>query len=182
MNYRITILSWALCSAVANPAAAASARHTLTAEQIAAAVSSNGTPIAADQVTFFTNVVASVADPQLKVKSIDPAGDRRVIARLECARPEQCLPFLVTLRTGGSADAVTPQVHVAAVSNAKPAPLVRSGSAATLRLEGPHTHISLTVFCLENGVEGQIIRAATHDRHQVFSVQVKGDGTLEGRL
>ena len=45
MNYRITILSWALCSAVANPAAAASARHTLTAEQIAAAVSSNGTPI-----------------------------------------------------------------------------------------------------------------------------------------
>jgi len=176
------ILPWTvLVTALALPAAGAPGRYAITAERVAAAVSNSGTQISADQVTMLANVVANVADPQLKVKSIDRAGNERAIARMECAVSRQCLPFVVALRV--SAEPAAAISRTASFVPARPAaPIVRSGEAAKLQLEGPHVHITLSVICLENGAAGQTIRVTTHDRHLSYRVRVMEDGTLEGRL
>jgi flagella basal body P-ring formation protein FlgA len=49
-------------------------------------------------------------------------------------------------------------------------------------LDGTHVHVRLSVICLENGAQGQMIRAASQDHQLMFRVKVAGDGTLEGRL
>jgi hypothetical protein len=180
MKFRKHILMGMLCSMAALPAAAVNGHYAITTAQIAAAVSSSGLRVSPEQVTLMTNVVANVADPVLKVKSIDNAGARSAIARLECAR-QQCLPFLVTLRTSVGVEPVV-QFTAPVVSNVKPQTLVHNGLTAMLHLEGPHVHISLNVICMDNGAAGQTIRATSLDRKQVYSVKVASDGTLEGRL
>lgn len=183
MTRRMWAICFAFLAAAAIPAVGA-ARYAITTEEVAAAVSHLGMPITAQQVSLMTNVVASVANPALTVKSIDRSTDHRVYARLECASTRQCLPFMVTLRASVDADPVLPTVRVAAAAVAsRPAmPVVRNGSTAMLHLEGLHVHISLTVICLESGVPGQTIRAASVDRKQVYSARVAADGSLEGRL
>jgi hypothetical protein len=183
--FLIPIAMVAFCCAAALPAAAAAGRYAVTAELIAAAVSSNGVAISPDQVTMLTGVFASVANPQLRVISIGRAGNQRTIARLECAATDQCLPFFVALRTDDNTNAAL------AVSIA-PAPVavktrtaqiaVRSGSTATLLLEGPHVQITLPVICMQNGSPGQTIRTTSPDRRQSYVAQVGADGTLKGRL
>jgi hypothetical protein len=177
------ILSWIFIAMAALPAAAAPRRYAITTERIAAALSNGGVPVLPEQVTLPANVVASTADPVLKVMSIDRAGGQRALARLECASSQQCLPFIVTLRVSMEPAEASPRVQAAVFSSPRPStPLVRAGSPATLHLEGAHIHISLSVICLENGAMGQTIRATSKDRHQVYTVQVVRDGVLEGRL
>jgi len=166
------------------PALAAPGRYAITTERIAAAVSGNGVQVTPEQVTLFTGVVASVANPELKVQSIDRSGDGQAIARIVCADTAQCLPFLVTLRVANAASieiASNRPAYYAATS--RPAQfVVRQGARTALYLDGAHVHISLSAISLENGVPGQLIRATSLDRRQVFTVQVAGDGTLRGRL
>ena len=171
-------------AAAALSALAATGRYAITSGQIAAAVSSNGAQITADQVTLFTNVVASVANPELKVQSISRIGDGQAIARIACTDSTQCLPFMVTLHIGDATNVEIasnkPEYYGAA---SRPAPfVVRQGATTALYLDGTHVHISLSAICLENGIAGQTIRATSLDRHQVFTAQVASDGTLRGRL
>jgi flagella basal body P-ring formation protein FlgA len=60
--------------------------------------------------------------------------------------------------------------------NAKPA-AIRSGSAATLLLDGPRIHIQLSVICLESGEPGKTIRVTSKDHKQVYTAEII-DGTL----
>ena len=182
-NLRPILLS-IVVAAAALSALAAPGRFAITTERIAAAVAGSGVQITPEQVTLFTSVVASVANPELKVQSINRIGDGQAIARIACADSVQCLPFMVTLHVGSAA-------HIEIASNQpqpygssyKPAQFaVRQGSTTALYLEGAHVHISLSAICLENGVPGQTIRATSLDRHQVFTAQVASDGTLRGRL
>lgn len=178
-----SILSLAFCLAAALPAGAAPGRYAITTERIAAAVTSSGVTVSADQVMLLANVVASIAEPQLKVKSIDRSDDRRAVARLECASPNQCLPFMVALRIAADSAGNSSDARAQSLSSARSsAPLVRAGSPATLLLEGPHVHISLSVVCLENGILGQTIRVASRDRRQFYTVHVVREGVLEGSL
>jgi|SRR5580698_1329788 hypothetical protein len=184
MMRRIANLLWIVLAATALPALAAPGRFAITTERIAQAVSSNGVQVSPDQVSLFTGVVASVANPELKVQSIDRAGSRGVIARITCADSQQCLPFLVTLhvKDGDIAGAAVARSTPAGSIFKPVAFAVRQGATTALFLDGAHVHISLSVICLENGAPGQTIRATSTDRHQVFTVQVAGDGTLRGRL
>jgi hypothetical protein len=135
---------------------------------------------------LLSGVLANVAAPELRVKSIDRAGNQRAIARLECADSEQCLPFVVALRLGRteSAEPVSPSLQrTAPIPRTRPAALaVRAGAPATLLLEGPHVQINLNVICLENGAPGQTIHVTDRDRRQVYTAQVLQDGIVEGRL
>src|ERR1700722_3743042 len=83
----------ALCVAAglsaALPADAAPGHYAVTSEQVAVAVNRLGMQVLPDQVAMMTNVVSSVAEPKLIVKSIDRAGDGRTMARLECANAGQ---------------------------------------------------------------------------------------------
>jgi hypothetical protein len=171
-------------AAAALSALAASGRYDITTERIATAVTNSGVQVAPDQVTLFTNVVASVANPELKVQSIDRTGDGHAIARVACTDSAQCLPFMVTLRVSNGANLeIASNRPVSYGSTYKPAQFaVRQGSTTALFLDGAHVHISLSAICLENGVPGQTIRATSLDRHQTFTAQVTSDGTLRGRL
>jgi hypothetical protein len=174
----ISILAAAL-SALALPG-----RYAITTERVAAAVSSNGTQITPDQVTLFTNVVASVANPELKVQSISRAGDGQAIARIACADSTQCLPFMVTLHISNATNVeiASNKPEYYGVPSRPTQFVVRQGATTALYLDGTHVHISLSAICLENGIAGQTIRATSLDRHQVFTVQVASDGTLRGRI
>ena len=183
MRRAFNLLCIALAAA-ALPALAAPGRYAITTERIAQAVSNNGVQVSPDQVSLFTGVVASVANPELKVESIDHAGSQGVIARIACADSGQCLPFLVALHVtdGEAAEAVMTRFTPAA-STFKPAAFaVKQGATTALFLDGTHVHISLSVICLDSGAPGQTIRATSLDRHQVFTARVASDGTLRGRL
>jgi hypothetical protein len=184
MNSLKPILVCALGAAAALPATAAAGRYPITTAQIAAAVSTTGVYVLPAQVVLPVTIVASVSNPQLKVKSIGPGNDDRTLARLECANPEQCLPFIVTLRTASGAASPSSSVNAppAAAATKPSAPVVRAGAPATLLLEGLHVHISLAAICLESGAVGQTIRAASSDRKQVYTVRVVREGVLEGHL
>ena len=159
---------------------ASTPQYHLTAEQVAAAVSGAGVEVTAEQVSLLADVVASIPQPALKVKSIEPTGSDRAVARVECADSRQCLPFFVALQVGAST------VRTAALPGGKHSGsspnLVRSGERVILLLEGTHVHITLPVICLENGAMGQIIHVSSPDRRQLYTAQVGGDGLLRGRL
>lgn len=186
MNPRRSILFFALCAAAVLPAAAASGRYAITSGQVAAAVTSDGMPVSQDQVSLPAEIVASVPDPVLKVKSIDRSGEGRAIARVECAIPWQCLPFIATLEfdtrlTPGPVPLSSLGRIPAQTQQPSPA-AVRAGAPATLLLEGAHVHITLSVVCIESGAIGQTIRARSPDHRQLYTAQVVRAGVLEGRL
>ena len=176
------ILISILCAAVASHAAAASGRYAITPERVAAAVTGAGLEVTPGQVTLLANVVASVAEPELKVRSIDRTGDRRLVARLQCVDSAQCLPFIVALRVDEIPIAIPHPAVQQAPAAKPPVVIVHAGSRATLLLDGLHVHITLPVISMENGAMGQTIRAASLDRQQVYIVRVVSDGILEGRL
>jgi hypothetical protein len=188
MMQRNLFFSLVLFCAAALPAAAAGAgRYAITAGQIAAAVTGHGIQVSPDQVTFLSSVMAHVESPDLKVKSIDPMGGQRAIARLECSDSRQCLPFVVSLHFEQTANAQPAPPDIP-----RPAPVIaqathsaivlRAGSPAVLLLNGAHVHISLPVICLDSGAPGQTIRVTDRDRRLVYTGKVTENGILEGRL
>jgi hypothetical protein len=181
------ILFLALAVVAAQPVVAGPASYTITAEQVAAAVTRRGWPVSADQIVLLSRVVASVGSPELEVKSIDRRGPQQTLARLECSDSEQCLPFVVSIRMDGN-DARGPAPALSSLyrpANFQPRPasvVVRAGSPAVLLLEGVHIHIRLSVICLQDGSPGQTIQATDRNHRLTYTAQVTQDGVLEGRL
>lgn len=180
---RWPILVPVLWMAAALPALAGSGHYLITQEQIAAAITSGGMPVTTDQVSLLSSVVARVAQPVLQLKSVRSDGDLGMIARLECASPAQCLPFMVALHLNNAAlTSATQGLKPDQGLSKPPSLLVHAGTSAVLLLEGAHVHISVPVICLESGALGQTIRATSPDRHQYYTVQVVGQRILRGRL
>jgi hypothetical protein len=168
------------------PAASQSNRFSITREQVANAIDAAGVQVSAGQVTLLSNIVSASFNPALKVESIEKWSDRKIMVRLECATPGECLPFIVTVPLSGAAQerlALSPQLKPVSFS-AKPREpdTIRAGSTAVLFLEGPHLHIQMSVVCLENGSIGQSIRVATRDRRLTFMAEILSDSTLRGQL
>jgi hypothetical protein len=180
MHQRRNILLVVVCAAAALPALAAAPQYRITVEQVAAAVSGAGIQATPEKVSLLSDVTATVPQPLLKVKSIEPAGSDRTIARVECADSTQCLPFFVSLQVGPGTLGST--VLPGAQTSRASATLVRSGQRAILLLEGAHLQITLPVICLENGAVGQTIHLSSLDRRLFYTAQVASDGLLRGRL
>ena len=176
-----------LILAAALPCAAASGRDKVTADEVAAVISGNGIKTAPDQIEFLSDVVATTKAPALKVEGMEVWGDRRIKVRMSCVKPEECLPFFVAIR-GSQTQAAPPVIADAASSEIVRAKsdsnsfVLRSGSRATLLLEGGHVHIEMLVICLENGAIGQTIRVSSLDHKQIYTAQVNGSTVLKGRL
>lgn len=181
MTHYRPILILVFCAAAAPLLFARSDGYPITPQQVAATVTGGGLQVSADEVSLLADVVATVPQPTLKLKSVSPAADHQVIARLECADARQCLPFMVVLNVDRGALA-----SAAEASDGQPSrpqvPLVRAGSHAVLQLDGAHVHISIPVICLENGALGENIRVASLDRNQFYTVQVAENGVLRGTL
>lgn len=185
MRREKTILPCIAAAAIAASCAfAASARYPISKEQVAAAVSNGGVAVAPEQVTLLADVVASTRTPRLTVSSIQRWGNQRMMARLECESSDECLPFFVSVKVDpgvAGAPSVVRAPLPASVSTPKHF-LVKSGTPATLLLDGERVHIRLAVICMESGVAGQTIRAMDRDRKVVFRAQVIDGGLLQGRL
>ncbi len=178
-------LSWFLFSALAAPAFAGSGHYAIRPERIAGAMATMGMQVSAAQLTMLTDAVASTADPQLKVQSMQRWPGDRVMVRMECANREECLPFFVSVRLGSGQSDQVAMANVAMTvqgNNQRPVMVVRAGAPATLYLDGDHIHIRVAVVCLQSGAVGQTIRAAGPDRQQTYTAQVAGEGVLRGRL
>lgn len=161
----------------------AAPRYVISRDEIAAAVRDAGMPITAAQVAPLADVVSSVATPQLRVRSIEPSGGQQSVARIECVRSSDCLPFVVTIHTeraagsAANADAVAaPEVHTIAGVH----PVIHSGSAVVLHLDSGRVHISVPAICLDNGAIGQTVRAASPDRSRNYLAQVVDSSSLKG--
>lgn len=186
-----TMLCWVAGALVAMPALAASTRYPITTDRVAAAMSSTGMPILPEQVTLLADVVASTRAPELRVRSMEPSGDHRMMVRLECASTEECMPFFVAIRLGQATDTATqvadadrgvPAVPVALPVRQDRSLVLRKGSPAILFLDSTHVHIRIPVVCLDNGAPGQTIRVKAGDHGQVYAAQVVDSSTLKGRL
>ena len=59
---------------------------------------------------------------------------------------------------------------------------LRSGSPATLEIEGDRLHIRMDVICLENGVIGDKVRVSSRDHKQVYTAQIITPALLKGTL
>jgi hypothetical protein len=172
---------------MALPAVAASARNTITAEQVAAAINGAGMKVSADQVMLLADVMATDSSPKLKVESMERWGDHQMKFRLDCVKAGECLPFFVAVRWSQAepVPSVFADHSSTAISLAKPDSnsfIVRAGSPAVLLLEGDHIHIQLPVVCLQNGAIGQTIRVASPDHRQTYMAAVGEDAVLRGKL
>jgi hypothetical protein len=173
-------------------AAAAPGREAITTSQIADAVRQAGMPVTAEQVTLLSHVTAIDAEPLLKVESMEPIGNREMRVRLNCTKRAECLPFYAVIR---SSDTSAQQVQASlrepvmpASSQTEPANehsgsvAIRSGSPATLLIDGGRVHIRVAVVSLENGSIGQTIRVVSKDHTTTYTAEVESATTLRGQL
>jgi hypothetical protein len=183
---RFIALSLAL--AAASLPALADRGFAISPAAVAAAMKGAGIDASPDQIALLSDVVASTAEPVLRVQSVHPWGDHRFMVRIECATQTQCLPFMVSLHLAQDGEASlgwisrSIQATTAPHRIVAPSVLVHALSPATLLLDGDHVHIRLTVICLQNGAVGQIIRATDKTHHVVYSAEVTDNGILKGRL
>ncbi len=180
---RRMLLGMALAAGTSS-AWAAPAHYPISTEQVAATMSRAGVAIQSNQVTLLSDVVSTTPSPVLKVRSIQPWGSEKVMARVECESSLECVPFVVSvhMNAGEQEQALLslPGPANAAVSRA--IPVVHNGSPAILELEGKRVHIRLSVICLEKGAPGQTIRASSPDRRVVFRAEVIDGSLLKGSL
>lgn len=181
------LLPWFFLLPAALPAMAASGRFVINPEKVAGAMAGIGMQVSPAQLTMLSDAVATTAEPELRVQSMQRWPGDKVVVRLECATQQQCLPFFVSVRLGNAA-APNPIATANSTISTEPIPrntptiAVRAGSPATLYIEGDHIHIRVAVKCLQSGTIGQTVRAEGPDRQQTYTAQVESVGVLKGRL
>jgi Chaperone for flagella basal body P-ring formation len=179
------LLSWFLVGA-ALPALAASGRYAISADRVVGAMAAMGMQVSSSQLSMISEAVATTAEPQLRVQSMQRWPGDRIVVRMECATQEQCLPFFVSVQLGAHAASQLAMANAALTTqrniSAPPAMAVRAGSPATLYIEGDHIHIRVNVICRQSGAIGQTVRAESTDRQQTYTAEVAANGVLKGRL
>jgi hypothetical protein len=165
-------------------------RFTLTAAQVARALSGNGMPTFDSQVSLLTRVVATEPDPALDVVSVEAiskeplAGHSATGSRvkLACRLPNYCLPFFVTVTwsqpPAGPAGSMSTGRNMLTSPNSQFT--MRAGSRATLVMDDQRSHIQVAVISLENGMAGHRIRVSSPDHKQVYFGEVVSANLLKG--
>ena len=165
-------------------------RFTLTAAQVALAVSASGMQTAAEQVSLLTRVVATEPEPVLDVLSVETLGKApfavhpgvRLRVKLACHLPGKCLPFYAIVSSPPSTDgpANTLSIPRNAMWNAHSEITMRAGTHATLMMDDQRSHIQVAVVSLENGMVGHRIRVASPDHKQTYVGEVVNAHLLRG--
>lgn len=183
------ILSWMVLAVAASAAQAAPGHYAISTAQIAATVTRFGIAVEPAQVKLLADVVATTDSPRLVVRSIRPWGNQRVMARLECENPAQCMPFFVGVQMKANDSSQTAAGTSTGATGSTLAQLnsphdylVRSGTPATLQLDNDHVHIRIQVICLQNGSLGQKIRVTSKDHRITYMAEVVDGSLLKGSL
>jgi hypothetical protein len=178
-----------LAAVFALQAAGEPSNQIITADRIVAAMNDAGIDVSMGRVTFLTDVVAKIRNPDLRIESVERWGSHKIRVRLDCVKMQECVPFFVAV-LWEQKDAlpiplrrIEPGVSAVTVATARVNPVVvRSASPAILRLDGSHIHVWVPVICLENGAVGQLIHASSRDGRQTYEAEVLGSRRFRGRL
>ena len=79
-------------------------RKPISREWIMDALISSGVQIAPQQLEPLSSMTAAVANPRLKVMSVEVLDGESDLARLQCERVNTCLPFYVLVHWGQPGD------------------------------------------------------------------------------
>ena len=161
-------------------------RFSLTAQQVARALSEGGMPLEGKRVSLVANVVAAVPNPKLDIQTVEPFGDpspgeypgAQSWVRVDCHEQGICLPFFAVVSwpvqpvRGASGGLNAPVAAIKPASRANVAITIRAGMHATLVMDDDRSHIQIAVISLENGMTGHTIRVASADHRQVYAAEV----------
>jgi hypothetical protein len=115
--------------------------------------------------------------------------ERREFA-LRCARPEDCVPFLVWVHEPkASAGGTSQSLHASAESSSRLRTavsvkdrLVEPGQTASLTWDQAGIRVVLPVTCLDAGTLGQFVRVRLKNAARILRAEVVGVGTLRASL
>jgi Chaperone for flagella basal body P-ring formation len=117
------------------------------------------------------------------------AAARRWEFALRCARPQDCVPFLVSVRAdaprGGVQRATLPaesSTRVLAKAASGGERLVKPGQTAMLTWEQGGIRVVLPVTCLDAGALGQFVRVRLRNVTRTLQAEVVGEGSLRASL
>lgn len=161
-------------------------RFSLTAHQVAQALSGNGIQTMDEQVLVLAKVVATEPSPVLDILSVVPLGDSspsthsqmHSLVKLGCRMPGTCLPFYsIVSKPAPPVDGTPVALGVSTVTASaglKPdgGIVIRAGAHATLVMDDARSHIQITVISLENGIAGHRIHVASPDHKQIYVAEV----------
>jgi Chaperone for flagella basal body P-ring formation len=117
------------------------------------------------------------------------SSERREFA-LRCARPQDCVPFLVSVHEpGASAGAAAQGFDAFSGTSARLQTgtigkdrLVEPGQTATLIWDQAGIRVVLPVTCLDAGALGQFVRVRLKSAGRILRAEVTGQGTLRASL
>ncbi len=186
-NFACFTLLTALLSIATSHASAAPTP--VLAQQIVNAMVSTGITLSPDQIEPLSDVGSVPSTATIRVVSVSDGADgtNTVKAKLRCHDNRECLPFYVLVHGVTNVNAIQLGSHTAPLRKGSSLQgslqnVVRGGDHATLILETPDARMSLPVICLQSGMPGQKIRAASLDRKRFFDVEVVAAGMLKGNL
>jgi hypothetical protein len=167
------------------PMAMSQARVTsaISAQHVADAMVSAGITVNPGQIELLSGVSAAREGASMRVVSVTHRTGGTVKVKLRCRENYECLPFYVLVH---GLDRVNERhsktAAVPAVAATSPKDMIRGGDHAILILETPDSRMRFPVICLQSGVLGQRIRAASPDRKQFYEAEVVAAGILKGKL
>jgi hypothetical protein len=169
---------------------AGAARSQRSVQRVVDAMGLAGLVVGSDQVEF----LAGIASPgeTVRVVSVSDSRAGTVKVKLRCLDSHECLPFYVLVHGVLVHGVLVPsldKVNVGGEKHAVPIEkatslqnIIRGGDRATLTLETQDSRMSFPVICLQSGVRGQRVRAASPDHRQFFDAEVVAPGMLRGSL
>jgi len=149
-------------------------------QSVVQALERAGVVVSPEQIVFLAGVRSSL-NAGVRVVSVTDAGDGSVKVKLRCRDNRECLPFYVLVQGIQGGDMNT--AKIAAVPAGASGPLsavVRGGDRAILTLERADSRMRFPVICLQSGVRGQTIRAASPDHKNFYDAEVVAAGMLKG--
>jgi hypothetical protein len=126
------------------------------------------------------------------LKTAWSTGLRRWEFAVRCARPEDCVPFLLWLREKQTPTVGLPGEAVQRVSflaaralkagGTEAKPLVKRGQTATLTWDESGIRVVVPVICLDSGALGEFVRVRLKNAPRILRAEVTGAGTVRASL
>ena len=168
----------------------AASRFPIGNAAVIAAMQQRQVPVSGLQVRIAAPITASVAHPELEIRSLTMGDKHTAQLLVSCRNSAECLPFYVSAAWPDEEDAAG--LHMSLERAAKSlhdlkdrlpdadGNSFRAGSQATLLLDGERVHVMLRVVCLQSGEPGERVRVTTPDRRQEYVADVIAPGVLKG--
>ena len=149
------------------------------AQAIVKALSERGYAIDSHDVSLLVSVVATVPDPVLEIRAVEPmdrVSEPSSKVKVACHLPGTCVPFYALIRWS-----TTPPSGMTTIPVEPRLPIVmRAGTHATLWMGDGRSQIQMSVISLEQGATGRSIRVASSDRKRTYVAEIVSPHMLKG--